>query len=96
MSGALYADLAAIIEFAGAIIVSFHALLAAPKLLQDKGIWAARQTMAQGAIAGLDFKLAATLLKILTLAQFQQLGIFAATVILRLVLKKSFRLFAAS
>ena len=45
----------------------------------------------QGAITGLDFKLAATFLKTMTLLDWHQIGMFAALYAIRFMIKQAFR-----
>ncbi len=86
-----WGELATWIELAGALLVAAHAVGAMYALCRRHSIGAARAIMASGAIAGLDFKTAATLLKTLELATWRQLGMFAAIFALRVVLKKVFQ-----
>jgi len=44
-----------------------------------------------GAIAGLDFKLAATLFKMMTRLDWHQIGMFAAIYAIRFMIKQAFR-----
>jgi uncharacterized membrane protein len=81
---------AAAIEFAGAIIITFAAVGAIMLLIRQRSIGQAKTHMATGAITGLDFKLAATLLKALTLLSWKSIGMFAAIYAIRFTLKQAF------
>ena len=86
----LWLNTAAIIEFVGALMITGHIIGAIYILINTFSIYPARQMVANGAITGLDFKLAATLLKALTLLQWQQIGTFAAIFSIRFILKHAF------
>ncbi len=81
---------AAIIEFAGALIIVGYVVAAIVTLLRGGTIAHARLLVADGAIAGLNFKLAGTLLKTIQLHTLQQILIFAAIFALRTILKRVF------
>jgi hypothetical protein len=85
-------NIAAAIEFIGAIIISIAAVMAIFVLLKSKSIEESKICIATGAITGLDFKLAATLLKMLSLIEWQQIGMFAATYAIRFILKNVFKM----
>ncbi len=91
MTAAVYAGMATALEFGGAPIIAFHALLAFARALGRQDALEARKILSKGAITGLDFKLAGTLLKTLTLAEAHQIEMFAVTLALRIFLKKSFQ-----
>ncbi len=59
-------------------------------LLRFRNIVAARLLVADGAIAGLNFKLARTLLKTIKLHTWQQILMFVAIFVLRIMLKRLF------
>ncbi len=80
----------AIIEFIGALLISGYVLAALVMLLRTKNMVAARLLVADGAIAGLNFKLAGTLLKTIELHTWQQILMFVAIFVLRIVLKRLF------
>ncbi len=84
---------AGFVELFGALIISFYALgsliaLATPKSTDP--IRAARLHIAEGVLAGLTFKVAATLLKTLVLFSWNQIAAFAAVLALRTLLKHLF------
>jgi uncharacterized membrane protein len=83
--------LAVAIEFIGAIIIVAHALRAVILLVRSYSVNQAKLMVANGAITGLDFKLAATLLKTITLMEWRQIGMFAAIYGLRFLLKQAFK-----
>lgn len=85
-----YRALAEVIEFAGALIVGYHVLKALAGLAADGSIPAARLAVAEGVLAALGLKLAATLLKALELGGWDAIGRFAAILALRTVIKGLF------
>ena len=88
----LWLALAAMIECVGALIIVAHAVRALGIVLRGREtIDRAKSTIADGAITGLDFKLAATLLKTMTLLAWHQIGMFAALYAIRFLLKQAFR-----
>lgn len=78
------------IECTGAIVIATAAFAAIALLILCHSIAYARRIFANGAIAGLDFKLAATLLKALALLEWQQIKMFAVILSLRMILKLTF------
>lgn len=90
--GPLWPSIAGLIEFAGALIVMAYVVRAMLSLLRRNSIDQARFLVAQGALAGLGFKTAATLLKALQLADWEQIGMFVALFTLRMILKKAFQM----
>lgn len=86
----LFTLCASIIEFIGALLISGYVLAALVMLLHTKNIVVARLLVADGAIAGLNFKLAGTLLKTIELHTWQQILMFVAIFVLRIVLKRLF------
>ena len=84
--------LAAIIEFVGALIITVAALRSVIALIRHDSVHNAKAQMASGAISGLDFKLAATLLKALSLVSWENIGMFASIYAIRLVLKQAFNI----
>jgi hypothetical protein len=85
-------NIATAIEFIGAIIIITAAIKAIFVLLKSRSIEESKICIAAGAITGLDFKLAATLLKMLTLIGWKQIGMFTAIYAIRFVLKKAFKI----
>lgn len=91
-AAAFIGTLAQLIELAGSLLIAGYVVVALWALLRRRaaGIPRARRLVASGAIAGLDFKLAAALLKTLQLHTWSQLGMFAAILALRILLKRVF------
>jgi uncharacterized membrane protein len=82
-----------LIEFVGALLVVGYVASAVYWLIRrpgTEGLLQARLLVAQGAITGLDFKLAATLLHTLGLHAWRQIGVFAVIFLLRTILKRLF------
>jgi uncharacterized membrane protein len=82
-----------LIEFIGALIIVGHVIGAIVVLLRKprgRQLLHARLLVAQGAITGMDFKLAASLLKTLQLHTWTQIGAFTLIFLLRTVLKRFF------
>jgi uncharacterized membrane protein len=80
-------QIAVAIEFIGAVIIASSAVRAARALVRCPMPDRARYIVASGAIAGLDFKMGATLLKALSLPDWPQIGKFSVILVLRAVLK---------
>src|SRR4051812_23917595 len=87
---ALWSPIASCIEFFGTIMILAHIIGAAWLLLHRSSLGIIKSVVAAGAIAGLDFKMAATLLKALSLSDWPHIGKFAAILLLRAILKRSF------
>ena len=81
---------ATVIEFIGALLIVGYILIALVTLVRTRDVGQARYLVATGIIAGLSFKLAGTLLKLLQLHTWQQIMMFAAIFVLRTVLKRFF------
>ena len=81
---------ASIIEFIGALLIVCYILAALYAVLRGRRIIDAQQIVADGAIAGLNFKLAGTLLKTIVVHSWQQILMFAAIFALRIILKRLF------
>jgi len=82
-----------LIEAVGSLYVVGYVLAAVWALIHGSGpdrLAQARLLIAEGALAGLNFKVAATLLKTLQLQSWNQIGLFVATFALRTVLKRFF------
>lgn len=90
MAGELLALAIALIEFGGALIVAAYCTVAATVLLRERQPSHARQLVATGALMGLNFKLAATLLKTLFVTSWSQVGLLAFVLVLRTALKWAF------
>ncbi len=80
------------IELLGSLLIASYVVRALALLLWQRAaaIERARHLIATGALAGLGFKVAATLHKTLQLRSWSQVGMFAAIVALRLLLKQVF------
>ena len=84
--------IAATIDFLGALIIVAHAVRAVGLVLRERqAIDRAKLLVAHGALTGLDCKLAATLLKTMTLLDWHQIGMFAALYAIRFLIKQAFR-----
>lgn len=81
---------ATVIEFTGALLIIGYILVALVTLVRTRDVKQARYLVANGIIAGLGLKLAGTLLKLLHLHTWQQIGMFTALLVLRTVLKRFF------
>ena len=81
---------AAAIEMLGALIIVGYVAAALFTLLRTRDLEQARLLVADGAITGLSFKLAGTLLKTISLTTWSQVGLFIAIFILRTALKRVF------
>ena len=81
-----------IIEFAGNMIIVVAAIMAMIALARHKPIHIAKRYISRGAITCLDFRLAATLLKALTLFTWQGIAMFVALYAIRTIAKQAFRM----
>ncbi len=81
---------ASLIEFIGALIIVWYIIIALFTLFRTGHIIEARLIVADGAITGLSFKLAGTLLKTIVIHSWQQILMFAAIFTLRIILKRLF------
>ncbi len=91
MLGWLHLDLwIAAIEAVGALIIAAYCGAAIVTRARGRGVMAARLLIGQGALTGLGYKLAATLLKTILLLSWQQIAMFAAIFALRTLLKRLF------
>lgn len=79
-----------VIDFAGAVIVLVYCVLGIGVVLRERDPAKARRLVAMGAISGLTFKLAATLLHTLVVTSWSQVGMLAIVVVLKTVLKWTF------
>jgi hypothetical protein len=82
--------LASLIEFIGALFIIGYMLAALVMLVRTRNVVATRLLVADGAIAGLSFKLAGTLVKTIALHTWQQILMFVVIFALRIVLKRLF------
>jgi uncharacterized membrane protein len=78
------------VEAVGSLIIVGYCAAAVLTLARRRGITVARLLVAEGAIAGLSFKLAGALLRTLLLLSWRQILMFAAILALRTVLKRFF------
>jgi uncharacterized membrane protein len=79
-----------VIEFIGALILVGYVVAALVSLFRTRNIVQARLLVAEGAIMGLSFKLAGTLLRTIELHTWEQILLFVAIFALRTVLKRLF------
>lgn len=84
---ALLVELVGSLYLLGYVAAALLALLRGPP---EQRLDHARLLIADGVIASLSFKVAATLLKILEVQTWNQIGLFAATLALRTLLKRFF------
>lgn len=82
-----YSTWIALIEFGGALLIVGYTIAACWVLLRNHSIMAARLLVADGALWGLNFKVAGSLLKTITLHTWEQLAFFAIIFALRTLLK---------
>ena len=85
-----FTSIAALIEFAGSLLIIGYILAAIFVLIRTRDLVRARLLVADGVITALSFKVAATLLKTIELHTWQQILIFAAIFALRTMLKRLF------
>ena len=85
-----YTVWASLIEFTGALLIVAYIVVALVTLVRSGDVVKARLLVADGAITGLSFKLAGTLLKTIELHTLQQILMFVAIFALRIVLKRLF------
>jgi uncharacterized membrane protein len=78
------------IDAFGSLIVAASVAKVLWLLLRTRSISLARVTLSQGVLFGLSFKVAATLLTIIVLETWTQIGVFAAVFALRTVLRRVF------
>ncbi len=79
-----------LIDLIASVVIAAYVVAAMVNLARDGGVDQARLLVAEGAVLGLSFKVAATLLKTLELHTWQQILMFAAIFALRTVLKQVF------
>lgn len=85
------AHIAAIgIEAAGSLLLLGYVLAALLALPRRHGLERSRLLLADGAVSALGFKTGASLLKMLELGTWRQIGAFVAILALRTVLKHAF------
>lgn len=79
-----------LIDLIGGLLVFGYVFAALMALLRSGTAVEVRLLVAEGALLGLSFKTAGTLLKTLELHTWQQIGTFAAILALRVILKQLF------
>lgn len=77
-------------EVIGSIIIATFCMRATAQLLWTHDVSQPQRLIADGAIFGLTWKTAAALCQTIVLASWQSIGMFAAILALRIVLKKIF------
>ncbi len=77
-----------LVEFAGALLIAGFAFAAVVRLATGAPIEVARLLVIEGTLAGLNFKLAATLLRTLQIHTWAEIGSFTAVLALRTVIKQ--------
>ncbi len=89
MLEALAQGLIAFIEFGGVLIVTIYCLMGCGQALRERQPARARQLVAAGALMGLNFMLAATVLKTLVASSWYQIGMLVLVFTVRTLLKWS-------
>lgn len=79
-----------LIDLVAAVVIAGYVAAALVKLARGGGVEEARLIVAEGAVLGLSFKVAATLLKTLELHTWDQILMFAAILAMRTILKQLF------
>ena len=79
-----------LIDLVGGLFVAGYVLAAVVTLVRTGAVSQARLLVAEGAVLGLSFKTAGTLLKTLEIHTWEQIGTFEAVLALRVVLKQLF------
>jgi uncharacterized membrane protein len=79
-----------LIDLVASVVIAGYVVAAMLKLARGGGVDQARLLVAEGAVLGLSFKVAATLLKTLELHSWEQILMFAAIFTLRTILKQVF------
>jgi uncharacterized membrane protein len=79
-----------LIDLIGGLLVVGYVLGAGVALVRTGAVDRARLLVAEGAVLGLSFKTAGTLLKALEIHTWGQIGMFGAVLTLRVVLKRLF------
>ncbi len=75
------------IEFVGAVIIAGYCVTAWDPLLHNGEVRLARLRVAEGVLVGMNFKVAATLLKTIELHSWGQIGLFILVFALRTIIK---------
>ena len=84
----LVATVTALIEFGGAVIITFAVVRALAALATGAGVDQARLLVIGGSLSALGYKSAATLLKAVELGTWGGIGTFTAIFTLRTVIKR--------
>jgi uncharacterized membrane protein len=79
-----------VIDLIAALLIVGYVVAALVDLIRGGSVTQARLIVAEGAVFGLSFKLAATLLKTLELHSWDQILMFATVFVLRTILKQLF------
>jgi uncharacterized membrane protein len=79
-----------LVDLVAAVVVAGYAAAAMVKLARGCGVTRARLLIAEGAVLGLSFKVAATLLGTLEIHTWDQILMFAAIFAMRTILKQLF------
>lgn len=79
-----------VINLIGAVLIVGYVLAAVVALVRGRSVADARLIVAEGAVFGLSFKLAGTLLKTLELHTWEQTLLLGTVLVLRTVLKRLF------
>ena len=90
LDAALLTVVIQLIDFAGSLVIVGFVLAALLALARLRVIERARLLIAEGALWGLSFKVAATLLKTITLTNWQAVAFFVVIFALRTLLKRAF------
>ncbi len=84
---AIYTAAIAITDFIGSLLIIGYIVAALVVLLRRRGLLPARLLVAEGALWGLNFKVAATLLKTIVIHTWQELAFFTIIFALRTLIK---------
>lgn len=79
-----------LIDLVGSLLVVAYVVAAVVCLVRTRAVFQARLIVAEGAVLGLSFKTAGTLLKTLELHTWNQILTFSAILALRILLKQLF------
>ncbi len=79
-----------VIDLIGALLIVGYVVAGAIALIRGKGVTIARLLAAEGAVWGLSFKVAGSLLKTIELRDWDQILMFCAVLALRILLKRLF------
>jgi Ca2+/Na+ antiporter len=79
-----------LIDLIGALLIVGYVVAGAVALIRGRGVTSARLLAAEGAIWGLSFKVAGSLLKTIELRDWNQIAMFCTVLTLRILLKRLF------